>query len=415
MMKDTDLYGQILGVRELWEVHRVELNLGVGEVEVFVHYGQEGKLPCPDCGKASSRYDQRQRRWRHLDTCQYRTILVADVPRVDCSNHGVKTIRVPWGEPGSSFTALFEALVINWLREANIKAVARLLGLTWDQVDGVMQRAVRRGLSRRILKAPRCLGVDETSFQKRHEYVTVVADNDCGIVQYVADGRGKKVLSSYYKSFSAEELASVESVAMDMWGPYISATIEALPDAKTKIAFDKFHVAMHLGQAVDKVRREENRTLRDQGDESLVGSRYLWLFQPNNLPEKHQLRFKEMLKKALKTSRAWMLKELAMEMWETQDRQEAKEIFQSWYSWAIRSRLVPMKRVARMIKNHLTGILNAIVSGVTNARIEGLNTKIQWLKRSARGFRSRDRFRRSIYFHLGGLDLYPEIPTHSNS
>ena len=104
-----------------------------------------------------------------------------------------------------------------------------------------------------------------------------------------------------------------------------------------------------------------------------------------------------------------------MEMWECRDRREALEIFRAWYAWAIRSRLEPIKRVARMIKNHLDGVLNAIVSGVTNARLEGLNTMIQWLKRSARGFRNRDRFRAAIYFHLGGLDLYPDSFTHTNS
>jgi transposase len=327
----------------------------------------------------------------------------------------VKTIGVPWAEPGSPFTALFEALVIDWLRAANTQATARLLSLSWDQVDGVMQRAVRRGLSRRKLRAPHRVGVDETSFQRRHEYVTVVADAEQGVVHHVADGRGKEALAAYYDSFTPAELAGIESVAMDMWGPYIAATLAALPDAAAKIAFDKFHVAMHLGAAVDRVRREENRSLRAEGDETLSGTRHLWLYHPDHLPDQQAARFDRLVSKSLKTSRAWMLKELAMEMWECRDRAQAREIFASWYAWAIRSRLEPMKRVAAMIKRHLDGILNAIVRRVTNARLEGLNTKIQHLKRSARGFRNRDRFRAAIYFHLGGLDLYPGSLTHSNS
>ena len=414
-MRDTELYGQILGVKQPWRVGGVELRLEDGEVEVFVEHGGKGKLACPECGEPASRYDKRERRWRHLDTCQYRTILVAQVPRVDCCEHGVRTIRVPWADPGSPFTALFEALVIDWLGEASILAVTRLVDLTWDQVDGVMQRAVRRGLARRELRAPSRIGVDETSFKKRHEYVTVVADAGEGVVHHVADGRGKEALAAYYDSFSPTELARIESVAMDMWGPYIAATVAALPDAGAKIAFDKFHVAMHLGKAVDRVRREENRTLSATGDETLKGTRHLWLYHPDHLPAKRAVCFKELVSKALKTSRAWMLKELAMEMWECRDRGEALEIFRAWYAWAIRSRLEPIKRVARMIKNHLDGVLNAIVSGVTNARLEGLNNMIQWLKRSARGFRSRDRFRAAIYFHLGGLYLYPDSATHTDS
>jgi transposase len=414
-MRDTDLYARILGVERPWQVTDVELRLSAGEVEVKVEYAGSVSVACPACGAAAKRHDTRLRRWRHLPTCQYKTILAAEVPRVRCPEHGVKTLAVPWSEPGSGFTALFEALVIDWLREASISAVARQLDLSWDQVNGVMERAVRRGLARRRLEVPRRLGVDEMSFQKRHEYVTVVADIDRGIVQHVADGRGKQALAAYYDSFPEGELDRIQTVAMDMWGPYIAATLAALPDAESKIAYDKFHVAMHLGSAVDRVRREESRRLREQGDETLTGTKHLWLYHPDRLPEKAAARFDLLVRKALKTSRAWMLKELAMEMWEQPDRQAARRIFDAWYAWAIRSRLAPIKRVARMIKRHLEGVLNAIVAAVTNARLEGINTMIQGLKRSARGFRNRDRFRNAIYFHLGGLDLYPTAVTHSDS
>ena len=414
-MRDTDLYAQILGVENPWQVTEVELRLTAGEVEVKVELSASAPVLCPDCGGSAARYDTRLRRWRHLPTCQYKTILAANVPRVRCAEHGVKTLQVPWSEPGSGFTALFESLVIDWLQEASLSAVARQLSLTWDEVDGVLQRAVRRGLLRRQLKVPHRLGVDETSFQKRHEYVTVVADLAEGIVHHVADGHGKEALTSYYETWKGEELARIEMVAMDMWGPYIAATLDSLPDGETKIAFDKFHVAMHLGAAVDQVRREENRALLERGDETLKGSRHLWLYHPERLPAKGAARFEALVGKALKTARAWMLKELAMEMWNSPDREAAQQIFAAWYAWAIRSRLEPLKRVARMLRRHLQGILNAISSGVTNARLEGLNTMIQGLKRTARGFRNRERFRNAIYFHLGGLDLYPASLTHSKA
>ena len=278
-----------------------------------------------------------------------------------------------------------------------------------------MQRAVRRGLARRQLTVPQRIGVDETSFQKRHEYVTVVADLDRGVVQHVADGRGKETLAAYYDSFTEDELARLEAVAIDMWGPYIAATLAAVPAAGEKIAFDKFHVAMHLGEAVDRVRREENRALRERGDHTLTGTKHWWLYHPDRIPPAALVRFDQLVRKALKTSRAWMLKELAMEMWESRDREAARKIFKAWYSWAIRSRLEPIKRVARMIKRHLEGVLNAIAADITNARLEGINALIQGLKRSARGYRSRPRFRNAIYFHLGGLDLYPASLAHSNS
>ena len=267
-----------------------------------------------------------------------------------CAEHGVRTIGLPWSDPGSRFMALFEALVIDWLGAASMSAVARLLDLSWDQVDGVMQRAVKHGLERRgPAPASRRLGVDETSFQKRHEYVTVVADIEGEPrVHHVADGRGKDALSSYYESLSEAERCQIETVAMDMWPAYISATVSCLPDGGDKIAYDKFHVAAHLGDAVDEVRREEHRQLRSLDDERLTDTRYLWRYHPDRVPERSWARFKELIDGTSKTARCWHPKEMAMMMWETSDRTEALAVFKGWYSWAIRSRLEPMKRVARM-------------------------------------------------------------------
>ncbi len=417
-MRDTELYGRILGLTRPWRVSDVVLEEASTKVEVYVDHGGEG-LRCPACEGSVTVHDHRERRWRHLDTCQFQTILVARVPRVRCKEHGVKTIQVPWSDPGSGFTALFEALVIDWLQAANTSAVSRLLGLTWDEVDGIKQRAVARGLARRELAVPEDIGVDETSFQKRHEYVTVVADTQANVIHWVSDGRGKESLSSYFECFEVAELQQVRSITMDMWRPFIQTTLERVPGGASKIAFDKFHVAMHLGQAVDKVRREENRQLLESGDESLKGTKYLWLYHPEKLAERTSesrlLDFDSLLRRSLRTARAWRLKEMLMEIWDLADRESARRFFDRWYSWAIRSRLAPMKRVARMIQRHLEGVLNAIALGVTNAKVEGFNTKIQWLKRSARGYRNRDRFRIDIYFHLGGLDLRPHALAHHDS
>ncbi len=158
--------------------------------------------------------------------------------------------------------------------------MSRLLGLTWDEVDGIKQRAVARGLARRELAVPEDIGVDETSFQKRHEYVTVVADTQANVIHWVSDGRGKESLSSYFECFEVAELQQVRSITMDMWRPFIQTTLERVPGGASKIAFGK-DVAMHLGQAVDKVRREENRQLLESGDESLKGTKYLWLYHPS--------------------------------------------------------------------------------------------------------------------------------------
>ena len=172
----------------------------------------------------------------------------------------MKQVRVPWGEERSRFTVMYEALILDWLRHASIAGVAEMMGLSWDEVDGVMSRGVERGLRRRRVEAPERLGVDETSFQKRHEYVTVVNDLE-GRVLHVSEGHGKEALREFYEQFEGEELGGVKTVAMDMWEPYIQVTEAYVPQGAEKIAFDKFHVASHLGEAIDRVRRQEQRKL----------------------------------------------------------------------------------------------------------------------------------------------------------
>ncbi len=266
-MRDKDLYAQILGIKSPWQVSGVELALSEGEVTVHVEQEEGVQHCCPTCGEVSPGYDSRKRKWRHLDTCQYKTILVADVPRVKCKEHGVVTVSVPWAEPGSGFTAMFEALVIDWLKEASTAAVSRLMGLSWNAIDGIMQRAVKRGLSRREELSMTQIGVDETAFKKRHDYVTIVSDQEAGTVLFVGEDRKKATLKAWYESLTEAQREAIESISMDMWPAFINATLESLPKVEDKIAFDKFHVAKYLGEAVDKVRRQEHKTLMAEGYE----------------------------------------------------------------------------------------------------------------------------------------------------
>jgi transposase len=407
-MRDVDLYAQILGLSAPWEVTAVDLDRAAGQLVVKVSLMADAVLTCPRCGQASPGYDRRLRRWRHLDTCQYVTILEAEVPRLSCPEHGVVTAAVPWAEPDSGFTQLFEALVIDWLQEASTLAVARQLGLSWGAIDRIMQRAVGRGLSRRETVSPERLCVDETSFRKRHDYVTVVTDPQAGVVLHVADDRRTESLTAFYDGLSEAQKAGIEAVSMDMWPAYINATRTQVPGAEEKIAFDRFHVAKLLGEAVDQVRRQEHKQLRAQGCDDLKGSRYVWLTAPANMTTAQQARFQALRQGTLKTARAWAIKDLASQLWNYRSRSWAKKAWDRWLGWALRCRLPPMRKVALTIKAHLWGILNAIVLKQSNGHAEGMNSKIQRIKQRACGFRNKERFRNAIYFHLGGLELYPE-------
>src|SRR6204780_1718110 len=186
-MQDHELYRRILGIEAPWYVDSVELKLEAGEIHVGLKHHDKTDWPCPECGAASKLYDhQAERQWRHLDTCQYQTILHAEPPRSECQEHGVRVVKMPWAEPSSRFTALFEALAIEWLKAASQKAVADQLGLSWDEIHGIMERAVKRGLARRQAEPIRHLGVDEKAFRKGHKNMRAVKYPGRGRVLYGA-------------------------------------------------------------------------------------------------------------------------------------------------------------------------------------------------------------------------------------
>lgn len=408
-MQDRELYRQILDIKQPWEIVGVSLDRSNREVRVSVEWNPTRGVTCPECGKSCPQHDRRERSWRHLDTCQYRTILTATIPRVKCEEHGVLQVNTPWAEAGSRFTAMFERLVIDWLHEASIKAVAEQLNLSWDEVDGVMQRAVRRGLERRQQQRPKRLGIDETSFQKRHEYVTVINDLDRGVVIDVLDDRKQETLEHGLKSLGSGVLRQIQVVALDMWQPYIAALEKVIPDASEKIAFDRFHVAKHIGDAVNRVRTMEHRAFNSQGKSPLVRSKYLWLRRAENLDADEASKLEHLCRVATKTARAWGLKELAISLWCYHAKGWARRAWLRWCAKAVRSRLEPIKKVVSMIRKHLDGIVNAAVNRVTNAHAEAINGRIQWIKKSACGFRNRTRFKNAILFHLGDLDLHPKL------
>jgi len=407
-MQDRQLYEQILGIPSPWSVERVELKLEEEEVHVFLEHPQQSVWRCAQCGRECALYDHTpERSWRHLDTCQYRTLLHADPPRANCPEHGVHAVRLPWAEPHSRFTLLFERLAIDWLQAASQTAVAKRLELSWDEVHAIMERAVARGLKRREAEAIPRIGVDEKAFRKGHKYATLVTDLDQSRVLYVAEDRKQASLDGFWKTLTAEQLASIEAVAMDMWDAYENSVRAHVPQAAEKIVYDKFHVAKHLGDAVDRVRRGEHKVLNAAGDKRLVGSKYLWLRNPDNFTDDQWREFRELRQSNLKTARAWSLKEQAMLLWDYTYPGSAEKHFAWWYRWATHSRLKPMVDKARMLKARLPTILTYLKHGITNATSESLNSKIQWVKYTARGFRNFKNFTTAIYFHCGGLDLAP--------
>jgi transposase len=408
-VKDTELYAQILGIGSPFSVARVELLASKGNVSIWVEHEGGARFDCPECGASCTVYDHAEERtWRHLDTCQLQTLLHARIPRVNCPEHGVRQARVPWAEPKSRFTLLFERFAIDVMLETDGTGAGKILGLSWDEVQHLKERAVARGRARKPHVIPKHLGLDEKSIAKGQKYLTITCDQTRGTVEHLADGRTQDSAAIYFSIFTETELSGIESVAMDMWPAYFQIVSWAVPDAEGKIVFDPFHVVGHANKAVDQVRRRENRELSADGDRTLVGSKYLWLYGKENVPRRRRLEFAAIKRVDLKTGRAWAMKEMLRRLWRCKDRDAAQRLYEKWYAWVMRSRMAPMIRVAKMVQSHLPNILTYYTHRVTNAVSEGINSAIQTIKKRAFGFRNPDNFKTAIYFHCGGLDLYPE-------
>ena len=366
-------------------------------------------IECPDCGNASPRADTAPKRtWRHLDTMQFATEIHAAVPRCRCQACGVKTITVPWAGKHSRFTLMFEAFAIEvLLAAANTQAAAKLLGIDWKSAQRIMDRAVQRGLARRKDDTVANVGVDEKSFGRGHDYVSVLTDTDRSRVLEVVPERTIEACNELFDSLSEGQRDSVQSVSMDMWQAFMTSAAVKVPLAK--IVHDRFHVAKYLGEAVDKVRRAEHRELKATGDDSLTGLRQLFLYNLENLSNDRFAELSKVQRADLQTGEAWSIKENFRHFWEHTDGESAKRFFGQWHWWAAGCGLKPIEKVAKMLRGHLEGLLNYFDHRVTNATAEGFNSRIQSIKSAARGIRNFANYRTRILFYCGKLDLMPCI------
>jgi transposase len=410
MSMDSELqkhYALLLGIGSPWEVKTVDLSLAAKKVEIELGWQWGAAAKCPECGRECSIHDcAPERTWRHLDTMQFMTLIRARTPRADCPEHGVKTMQVPWAAPQGRFTLLFERFAVEvLLASASVSQACTLLEIGWDTAQEIMRRAVQRGLERRQLERLKYLGMDEKSFRRGQSYVTLLTDLEESRVLDVVEERTAEAAGQLWDTLSPEQKQAVEAVAVDMWEPFIQTIQTQVPEAD--IVHDKFHVSKYLGEAVDKVRRQEHKELLAQGDETLKGTRQLWLYNPQNFSSEQAEEFSALKDLQLKVARAWAAKELFSKFWEYQEEGWARRFFKDWFGWVSRSRLKPVVEVAQMLKRHLENLLTYLRHHITNAVTEGLNSKIQSLKSAARGFRSFRNYRIRILFFCGKLNLYP--------
>ena len=404
-------YHLLLGLDKDWEVSGVQISVEARRVDIALKHVVKGVVACAQCGAACSIFDHApQRTWRHLDTMQFETVLSARVPRSECKACGIKTTEVPWAGKHSPFTWLFEAFAIAVLQSASSTSDAcRLLNIGWAGAQRIMERGVARGMERRKLSGLKHAGMDEKSFKRAQSYITTLNDLDAhnARVLEVVEGRTHAAAVTLLETIPAAQRAQVQAVAMDMWDAFLKASRQVLPGAD--IVHDKYHVSAHLNTAVDSVRKAEHKRLLAAGDDTLKGSKYQWLRTYSDGRSSQAVSFRALHRLDLKTSRAWHYKEDFRHFWNYRSPAAALGFYEAWRKAVMRSRLEPLKKVARMIDSHWREIFNFIHHRITNAVSEGLNIRIQAIKSAARGFRCFANYRVRILFHCGKLDLKPSI------
>ena len=407
-MQETTFFTQILGISLPWFISNVELNKAENRVDIYISHSKGFAFPCPECQRLCSVYDHtKERIFRHLNVCQMATFIHVRLPRIECPEHGVLQIVSGLGEENSSMTYEFESFVIDLEKECSIESICRLLDLNWHTFWDVMHKAVERGQGRKPHGIPERIGVDEKSFSKGHRYETLVYDIDNATVEYVGDKRNQQSLETYFKQFTPEERQKVKSIAMDMWDPYIAATKACIPKAEKKIVFDRYHVMRLVVDSVDKVRKQEHRALMEEGNDILKGTKYLWLWNEENIPPYRWTQFEYLRSLDLKVCRARAIKDNLRNLWNYHREGWMRKYFTRWYFWATHSRMGPIIKAAKSLKSHIDNIVTYAKHRITNAMAESINSKIEKVKRLACGYRNREHYKTAIYFHCGGLDLYP--------
>jgi transposase len=407
-MDDKELYRQILGVVAPWEIRKIDLDMSKQEVHIFIEYPLPSEGTCPKCGKICKVHDKREERiWRHLDTCQLRTFIHCQTPRIICSEHKTITMDVPWSSNMSRFTNQFERFAIDLIKATkNRQKAAELLRISWDEIDGIMKRAVKRGMARRSEEALSYVGIDEKSFLKGHRYATIFSDITGKRVLDVAENRDTKAVDTVWNSLYDKQKKGVKAVSMDFWQAYRTGAETHVPNAS--IVHDKFHIMKYMNEAVDTVRKQEHKIFMKNKDETLKGKKYLFLKNRRNFSKNELSDFRDLNLNQLAVGRAWNRKELLRNLWDYTYEKPARNFFRKWYYSATHSRLEPVIKVAKLFKKHFENIVSFLKHRITNAFAEGINSVIQHIKASARGFRNFQNYRSAILFFCGGLDLYPQ-------
>jgi transposase len=366
---------------------------------------------CSGCGSEGLEIkDRRVGRWRHLDLGASRCVIECELRRLRCPGCGDRPEMVPWARAGSSYTRDFEDVVAFLAQQMAKTPLARLMRISWRSVGKVLARVVADKLDRARLDGLVMIGVDEVSHGAGHKFLTCVADHKSGGVVWAAPGRNAQTLQGFFDELTGEQKASITAVSIDMSAGYEKAirSPEGLPNAE--VCFDPFHVCQLGGKASDQVRRDEyNQHGRSSTGERrwIKGSRYSLLKDTTNQTARQLLKLAEVVLTNRRMYRAFLLLGELRYIYRL-PKHEAAERLDAWLAWASRSKLRPFVKLARTIRKHKPGVLAAIQLGISNGRLEALNSRVRLISHRAHGFHSPQALIAIVYLCCAGIHI--ELP-----
>jgi transposase len=341
-----------------------------------------------------------------------RVVLEYAPRRVQCPSCGVRVELVPWARSGSRFTRPFEEMTAYLAQIANKTAVSAIMGISWRTVGNIIERVVAEKLDPNRLDGLKRIGIDELSFRKRHNYITTVVDHDKHRIVWAAEGKSSETLDTFFDELGEERAKQIEIVTLDMSAAYIKSVQAKAPQAR--IVFDLFHVLRLASDAVDEVRRDKVRQLKERDDSEQAAavkeSRYALLKTPWDLSAKEWDKLSAIEQHNRPLFRAYLLKESLAAVFEETSRDDAEREIDRWLAWASRSRLKPFVDVARTIRKKKDGVLAYVTTRLTNGLVEGFNNKLRMIARRAFGFHSADALIGMLFLCCGGVTTTQPLP-----
>jgi transposase len=374
---------------------------------VQVRPRSNGRPRCSGCGRIGPTYDRiEERRFEFVPVWGILVFLAYRMRRVNCKGCGVTVEMVPWGDGKNRLTTTYRWFLSTWAKRLSWSEVATIFRTSWDSVCRAVEHAVEWGLAHRDLSKLSALGVDEIAWSRGHSYLTLVYDigEETRRLLAVAEERTETSLRSCLESLGETACKQVRYVCSDMWKPYLNVIAERLGEAVHVL--DRFHVMQKFGKALDEIRAEEAKRLQRDGYEPVLKrSRWCFLKRPENLTDKQTVKLSELLRYNLRTVRAYLQREEFQRLWEYTSPAWAGKFLDEWTGRVMRSRLEPMKKVARTMRSHRPLILNWFRARglVSSGAVEGLNNKVKLVTRKSYGFRSPDVAKLALLHNLGDL------------